>query len=358
MYRDQWVEWAKPHNAELDRAYDFLSTDDLELARASYEAAEDCDDKHIGLAVISAIEGNFDAAIKYARKAIIIGERYREGNLTPALLTGDFFSARGQFEGAKIMYNHAVDVNLINLDALIRAGDVRVELGEYRDALDYFKLAEQACEEQDLELQRRIINTYLAVGESLHAFTVLKKVVQEDVVDPELWVRFGQCIMKLSRDNIQKAVEMYSIAIAYDPGCMEAYLERARLVWHNTGSPDALVAVMEDLERVQQGDATDDMKVLAYFTHGEILFHLSELETAKEKFEQALEIDLQYIDAWYGLADCAREQDPDQADEIEDIAERLLEPNDDDWLELEAKFRERREPERALHCSLKLIDFE
>jgi tetratricopeptide (TPR) repeat protein len=364
MYRDQWIEWARPLNAELDRAYDFLSTDDLELARVYYEAAEDCDEKHIGLAVVSILECKVQDAKVQARKAISIDDPYRSENVVPLVLLGDFFMLCGQREGALITYENALELDQDNPDVLCRIGELAFQNEDYDGAAVSIRRA------YDLDKNSVDKETYGEIcyraGYCADSLLVFKDLLIEDEFNSHAWLRYAQSMMRLSEDNAEKARKSLNEAIAFGAG-LEANYERACTIYSDVKSgmdPMAFEEAMDDLELIETTSDDDGLRLKAFMLHGELLGHRRKYDASIEKYWEAIDINFCDADSWYAIAECkkllAQEKGDDTLDDesekLLDIAEILLAPNDDDWLELEATFNARQEPERALLCSIKLAE--
>jgi len=267
------------------------------------------------IARIYAEDGNFPAALTYAKNAV----EYDNNNVWYKEFLAQLYAETGRMDESIEVYKSIIAEQPNNFNYYYNLGSLYSSQGRYDEALKlYNDLEERLGLNQDLAMQRQLI--YIEKGDYDAALEEIQKLIDANPEDVRLYGMKAEIYEQLGKE--EKAVDIYESMLLIEPenglvllalyeiskknGKEEQareYLDRA------FSSPGLGIDVKVNIllnylsrndfesrkgevkrlaEKLEKAHSTD---AKAYAIHGDVLYNLGELESAREKFRQAVKID-------------------------------------------------------------------
>lgn len=235
--------------------------------------------------------GNYPDAIKKYREALSVDPKSGEAHLYLA----DTLSSQqiSDYDGAIIEYKKVIEIDPININALLGLGFSQFHLGEHQEAIINYKKVLEISPNDIVALRSWAISLY-SLKSYPEAIEKYSEALVIDTKDIESLLGWGDALISLGK--YPDAVEKYREALRIDPNNASAHLSlgRALLLGPN---PDVPVAIASFEEAARQDPSDPD----AFKILGDALSQ-TEPQKAIVNFEKALKIDGNLVEIRVSIA--------------------------------------------------------
>jgi len=296
------------------------------LYRAMAEvAADQLDDRD---RVVRSLESLLEVTDRRAEVAAQLAEWYRESR-----------DLERESELLAIVLEEA-DSDERRREVLDRLSAIAEEREVHGDALNYQIQSLQLAPGRESALDRA--EQLAGRAEDYTTFVELTDAIAEDLEDPDLRVAFMRRIGRIEGEELDRpedAIDHWRAVVDHEPEDLEA-LDALADQYDATGDADALVETLERLVEIRReagADRTELVDVLARLAEAQWK-HLEDRESAREAYEEILEVQPEFLPAVRGLKQMHR--DDESWDRVLELLQRelgLLAADEDDR-RLEAQF--------------------
>lgn len=232
----------------------------------------------------------YEDALKYSEKAI----KLNKNNDSAYINKGYALEGLGKTSEALDCYNKSAEINPSNPICFYNKGNLLESLGKSEEAID--------CFDKALELDPNDLNALNSKGDSLNSLGEFEKAIDcfEQVLgkDPKnAYAHVSKAISLYCQGKYSEAIELCDKALEIDPEYSNAYIWKVK----------NLMEIEEDLENARKlcdKSISIDNSSFAYNTKGLSYVYEYDYPKAIECFEQAIEVDPSYVDAYTNKIYC------------------------------------------------------
>lgn len=246
-------------------------------------------DPQLGQARRAVVEGRTDEALSLLMR--LAGARPESSEV--ALWLGHAFKQSGDPAAATRQYLRAVQLDETNAGALISLGDMHVESGDLRRALDYYELAIEAAPEFPLGYRKA---AGIEIQLVLHADAIAHLRRYVELRPGDIVARSMMGIEQYLDEDIDGAVATLEAALAIDPDSARVHFGLGMALADRAAEYDR---ALDHLSRAVKDEPENAM---ALYLIGKIHASRGDLEAAREALEASLDRDPAQPDAHYRIA--------------------------------------------------------
>ena len=266
------------------------STDPDERMRnfeQAYELEPDNLDIIINLANANDEQGNYDLAIEGYNKALKLDNK----NALVYNNRGFSYFHKGEYENALNDYNKALSLSpklaiaKYNKDELIKI---------LQDDEKYSEIIKKSNEKHiDYKYYFNLGIQEANLGNTNEAMTAYNRAIKMNPDFAPAYMFIG--ILEFQKENFAKAYEYYSKALKIDANLIDAYFNRAQIVFAT--KPEDKTELNSALKDLQKATELDDKFIDAYYSMAVVYTNLGDYIEAIKALDKILEIDKQSVNA-------------------------------------------------------------
>ncbi len=266
------------------------STDPDERMRnfeQAYELEPDNLDIIINLANANDEQGNYDLAIEGYNKALKLDNK----NALVYNNRGFSYFHKGEYENALNDYNKALSLS----PKLAIAKYNKDELIEIlQDDEKYSEIIKKSNEKHiDYKYYFNLGIQEANLGNTNEAMTAYNHAIKMNPDFAPAYMFIG--ILEFQKENFAKAYEYYSKALKIDANLIDAYFNRAQIVFAT--KPEDKTELNSALKDLQKATELDDKFIDAYYSMAVVYKNLGDYKEAIKALDKILEIDKQSVNA-------------------------------------------------------------
>lgn len=253
----------------------------------AYELEPDNLDIIINLANANDEQGNYDLAIEGYNKALELDDK----NALVYNNRGFSYFHKGEYENALNDYNKALSLSpklaiaKYNKDELIKI---------LQDDEKYSEIINKSNEKHiDYKYYFNLGIQEANLGNTNEAMTAYNRAIEMKPDFAPTYMFIG--ILEFQKENYAKAYEYYSKALEIDANLIDAYFNRAQIVFATkTEDKTELNSALKDLQKATK---LDDKFIDAYYSMAVVYKNLGDYKEAIKALDKILEIDEQSVNA-------------------------------------------------------------
>jgi predicted Zn finger-like uncharacterized protein len=258
------------------------------------------------------LESDQDAAESSLERVLKLASPKRERSTARALL-GRIADSRGEADKARAHFKAALELDPKSIAARLGLGRQLLHAGRPKEAMKHFVGAHKAAP-ADANAALLLAEAQVAVGRPLDARKTVLSLLKQHPRNAR--AKHAMAELEAAAGANGKAIKLYSQAIELDPERLAPYVGLSRAYLRDGRKSDAFAALKQASSLIQGAEVRNAL--------GELHFELAQLEQARARFEEALEIDATSNRALFNLARTlqAQNQLPDALERYQKLQER------------------------------------
>jgi tetratricopeptide (TPR) repeat protein len=297
----------------------------------------------VNLGAVYGLEGKYDQAAKWFRKALEVQPDKHEAwnNL------GNVYAEKQEYDRAIEAYRRALEIKPDDHEAWNNLGNVYAEKQEYDRAIEAYRRALEIKPDMH-EAWYNLGNAYADKQEYDRAIEAYHKALEIKPDMHEAWYNLGNAYA--DKQEYDRAIEAYHKALEIKPDDHEAWNNLGNVYAHKQEYDRAIEAYRRALEIKPD-------KHEAWYNLGVTYAEKQEYDRAIEAYRRALEIKPDKHEAWYNLGVAyAHKQEYDRAIEAYRRALEIKPDKHEAWYNLGVAYAHKQEYDRAIEAYRRALE--